>query len=178
MTKLLVLLGFIVAFGAGWVSSGAWRLPHPGGPGERGPKDNNRGGWLAQQLELTPEQQKQLDQIWSEVGGRGRREDPSKRSELRKERDAKILSLIHPEDRAAYDKAIKDYNDKNEGIEQEWKKTFQRAVEKTREMLTQTQREKYDKMMSRQNWDGGPRDRGRASTRPATAPTTGSLATQ
>jgi len=167
MTKLLLLFGFIVAFGAGWMSSGTWSAPHPAAAVEQ-PHKGSRGSWLVQQLELTPDQQKRMDAIWSEVGGRGRREDPSKKGELRKERDIAILNLIRPEDRAAYDRVMGEYNDKTGAIEQEWKKTFQRAVEKTREMLTPPQREKYDSLMSRQGWDGGPRDRGRPSTRPAT----------
>jgi Spy/CpxP family protein refolding chaperone len=170
MTRILVLIGFVIAFGAGWMASGTWHPPHPGGPGEQPPK-GNRGSWLVQQLELTPDQQKQMDQIWSELGGRGgHREDPAKRGELRKERDLAILALIRPEDRAAYDRVMKEYNEKNEAIDQEWKKAFQRAVERTREMLTPQQREKYDKLMSRQGWDGGPRDRGRPPTRPTSNP--------
>ena len=167
MTKLLIVFGFMIAFVAGWMSANTWRhVPASGNdPQHRG---GGRESWLAQQLELTPEQQKQMDQIWSEVGGRGRREDPSKRGELRKSRDAAIAALVRPEDRAAYDRIIQDYNTSNEAMETEWRKTFQQAVEKTKEILTPSQRTKYDQLMSR--WENGPRDRGRASSRPITNP--------
>lgn len=171
MTRLFLVIGFLVAFGAGWMSAHTWRAePHAGptDPQHRSGPGGGRGSWLAQQLELTPEQQKQMDQIWSELGGRGRREDPAKRNELRKARDAAISALIRGEDRAAYDKVIADYNANIAAIETEWKKNFQQAVEKTREILTPAQRTKYEQLMSR--WENGGRERGRPSSRPTTNP--------
>jgi len=167
MTKLLVMLGFVVAFGAGWMSATTWRHT-PASANDPQHRGGGRESWLVQQLELTPEQQKQMDQIWSEVSGRGRREDPSKRNELRKSRDAAIAALVRPEDRAAYEKIITDYNASNEALEAEWRKTFQHAVERTKEILTPAQRTKYDQLMSR--WENAPRDRGKASSHPTTSP--------
>lgn len=168
MTKLLVVIGFVVAFGAGWMSANTWRPAAPGSNDRERREGGGRGSWLAQQLELSPEQQKQMDQIWSEVGGRGRREDPSKRNELRKARDASIAALVRESDREAYDRIIADYNSRTEALEAEWKKTFQQAVEKTKEILTPAQRTKYEQLMSR--WENGPRDRGKPSPKPTTQP--------
>lgn len=168
MTRLFVVIGFLVAFGAGWMSAYTWRPAAHNGPEPQHRSGGGRGSWLAQQLELSPEQQKQMDQIWSEVGGRGRREDPAKRNELRKTRDASISALIRSEDRAAYDKVLSDYTAKIEAMETEWKKAFQQAVERTKEILTPAQRTKYEQLMSR--WENGGRERGRASSRPTTNP--------
>lgn len=173
MTKLIVMIGFVVAFAAGWMAGANWSPTLPAQSAEeRKEGRSGRGSWLAEKLSLSAEQQKQLDEIWSEISRKGGREEMSKRYELRRERDAAIAALIRLEDMGAYDQVLKQYHEKTESLEGEWRATYQRAVERTKEILTPEQRAKYEEMLSRQGWEGGPRDRGRASatTRPATGP--------
>src|SRR5688572_13152366 len=77
----------------------------PGRPGDRGP-----GGWLAAELDLTPEQHKQLDAIWSELAERGRNRDHGgRRRAMRNERDLAVAALIAPERWGEYEEIIDDF---------------------------------------------------------------------
>lgn len=167
MTRLIVLIGFLLAFCAG-LAVGLTRpvtaapvIEAPGGRPEGG-----RRGWLAQQLELSPLQQEQLDEIWSETARRGRHEQFERRRRLRRERDEAIAALIRDEDRPAYEAILREHDERAAELEAEWRESFRAAVERTRALLTPEQREKYQALMDRQGWGGG-EDRGRSTTRPA-----------
>src|SRR5437868_3006360 len=102
-TKLMVLAGFCVAFAAGVVAgmsgrdllrpanaapSGATPTTGPGGPHHGG--SGGGPGWLAKELNLSPEQQEQMRQIWSETARRGRGERDEQRRQYRKDREDAI----------------------------------------------------------------------------------------
>ncbi len=160
MTRALVIVGFLVSLAAGVtvglsVSERAHHEPPPkpvGGPGD-GPRERGGGGWLAQQLSLTPEQQTQLDAIWSEVARHGGREQWSERSRLRKERDEAIAALIAPERQPEYEQIHRQYDERVEAMEAQWRGNFQQAVEKTKAILTPEQREKYEAILARHDRD-------------------------
>ncbi len=151
MTKMIVITGFVIAFSAGLMSGIAWK-GHPGARPHQGPE--SRESWIADQLKLSPEQQKQMKDIWSEVGGR--RESWDRRNQLRKERDEALASLIRPEDKPEYDRIIAESKQKQDAVEAEGKKAFQQAVEKTKAILNAEQLKKYEEVLSR-----GPGGRGR-----------------
>ncbi len=162
MTRLIVFVGFIVAFAAG-LMVGINRQPAaPQAPGEKRP---DRGSWLADQLQLTPEQQERMSEIW-EGARRGGHQQGDRRRELRDARDKAIADLVRPEDRAAYEQALRDYEKGAEALEAEWKSAFQQSVERTRAILTPEQRDKYETIMARREAEGL-RGRGRP---PARAP--------
>lgn len=144
MTRMIVITGFIIAFGAGLMSGIVWKSYGPGGhkPDKRDPQS-----WIAEQLGLNPEQQKQMKEIWSGFGGR--RDNWQKREQIRRERDEAIASLIRPEDMAAYDQILEAARQKTEALETEGKERFQEAVEKTKAILTEEQRKKYEELLSR-----------------------------
>lgn len=191
MTRVLVIVGFLVSLAAGLtvglsVSDRVHEPPpprpedrHPGpspGPGPQPQESRDRrgpgspGSWLAQQLDLSTDQQQQLDAIWSEVARDRGREQWDMRSKLRKERDDAIAALI-PEDRKAeYERIHSDYDARVEDMESQWRSRFQQAVEKTKAILTPDQREKYDAILARHDRDrgsspGGPGSRDRKSRR-------------
>src|SRR5438874_12128139 len=97
-TKLLILVGFLVAFAAGLVvgvqKGRSLSLATPGAPNEPTTRPTTRtsrhGGMLAKELNLTPEQQEQLNQIWSETLRRGGHERDEQRRQYRSERDAAL----------------------------------------------------------------------------------------
>lgn len=166
-TKLIVAIGFLVAFSAGLVvgikqrpSGGVSSVSPTTGPttrqgGFRGPR-----GFLHRELNLTAEQQEQMKQIWSQVASRGGREQDEQRRQYRKERDEALLALVREEDRAAYDAIIQKYQGRIASMEQEFRETFERAVKQTEAILTPEQRVKYEEIRRRnQQWDGerGPR---------------------
>jgi Spy/CpxP family protein refolding chaperone len=160
MTKIIVIIGFMVSFAAGLVVGiSAHRPPlmptmPPGPRPDRGP-----GGWLTRELKLNPDQQEQMRQIWSEVAHRGGREQDERRAQLRRERDEAIAALIHPEDLGAYDQVLKHYSDQLAVLDKEWRDAFDAAVKKTESILTAEQLAKYQELRKQRQppWEGGRR---------------------
>ncbi|GIW76863.1 MAG: hypothetical protein KatS3mg104_1926 [Phycisphaerae bacterium] len=144
MTRMIVITGFIIAFGAGLMSGIVLKSYGPGAPK---PDKRDPQSWIAEQLELNPEQQKRLKEIWSGFGGR--RDNWQKREQIRRERDEAIANLIRPEDMSAYDQILEIARQKTEALEAEGKARFQEAVEKTKAFLTEKQRKKYEELLSR-----------------------------
>ncbi len=162
MTKMIVITGFIIAFSAGVMSGIVWTNQGHGKPGDD--RHESRESWLTDQLSLTPDQQKQMKEIWSSLGG-GRRESWEKRNQIRKERDEAISNLIDSSNKDAYEKIIEASKQKQDALDAEGKKAFQIAVEKTKLILNAEQRVKYDEFLSRQPAPG--RDRDRNTTKPS-----------
>lgn len=184
-TKLIVLVAFTLAFLAGLtvgrrtprddaqLSAAAAEtvLNSP----TTAPSRGNRNSWLAAQLNLSADQQEQLKKIWSDVARRGsardgQQEDP--RRKLRRERDEAIAALVRPEDRAAYDRIQTTYTQQSDALEQQWQASYQNAVERTKAVLTDEQRAKYESILKNNQWSGGQpprRDRDR-TTQPTTRP--------
>ncbi len=170
MTRLVVIIGFVVSFAAGLAVGHRWLHREPPKPDRPGP-----GGWLAAELKLTPEQSRQLDEIWSETARRGGPDRDERRGRLYRERDEAIVALIRPEDRPKYEAIQKEHAEQVETLGQEWRKSFDTAVARTKEILTPEQRVRYEALMSRHE---GPRDghdsRGgrdwRRGSRPADGP--------
>lgn len=164
MTRLAVLLGFAVSFSAG-LMVGLVSERGPTRPHDKPPRD--RSSWLAEQLKLTPEQVRQMQEIWSETARRGGREQGERRQHLRRQRDEAIAALVPEARRPDYERILNEFAAANEAIENEWRGSFDRAVARTKEILTPEQRERYEQLLSRQGWDGsGPGPRGRPSSRP------------
>src|SRR5690348_1714870 len=108
-TKLLILAGFLVAFAAGLVVGVQNRqiaaLSRPGSAGSPAVPTtgsatrpaHHHGGMLTEALGLSPDQQTQLNAIWSAIASQGRERDEARR-QSRKERDDAIVALIHSDD--------------------------------------------------------------------------------
>jgi Spy/CpxP family protein refolding chaperone len=182
MTKLVVLIGFCVAFAAGLtVGISRGRMQHQQSNVNAPPTTHpSHRGFLTAELNLTPEQQTQLSTIWSDVAHGGRNEQDKQRQQLREQRDAEILALIPAQDKEKYEKAVSDYREQTSAMDREMRARFQDAVEKTKGILTPEQRAKYEEILSRHQFGGpggpgrGERGRDRETTRrsaPATQPT-------
>jgi Spy/CpxP family protein refolding chaperone len=181
MTKLIVILGFVIAFAAGLVMGVNMRtrdgvsaaLPTTR-PMDRG----DRGGMLTKELNLTPQQQEQMKQIWSEVVRHGGHDQDDRRNQFRKERDDAISSLIKPEDRTKFDEIKTNYSEQMSSLEKDRRAAFDNAVKQTKEILTPEQRVKYEVFLKQHQppFDRGGRDRDnrrgedRATSRPASQP--------
>jgi Spy/CpxP family protein refolding chaperone len=165
MTRIVLVIGFIVAFSAGLVcglavrghevqaSPAATSRPvAPGGP----------GGLLATELALTPEQREQMKRIWGENARTLRHQQDQRRTQARKERDEAIAALVRPEDRERYDRVLRTHTERQAEIERELRASWQNGVEETRMILTPEQRTKYDEFLKRREADrAGGRDRDR-----------------
>lgn len=159
MTRLMVMMGFLVAFGAG-LTVGMRMQPTP--PAVSGPttRPTTRGSsWLVAELDLTSEQQEQMRQIWSETVGRGRRQVEEQRRQLRQERDRAIEELFGEELKPKYEQILRDYAQRNSELDRQWRSMYQEAVERTRQILTDEQRARYDQLRLHEPDRGGREDR-------------------
>ncbi|MBP7933393.1 MAG: Spy/CpxP family protein refolding chaperone [Phycisphaerae bacterium] len=180
MTRLTVVIGFLVAFIAG-LMVGMERRPAPSTawPASTQPSRPPRGWWAAE-LNLTSTQQEQMRQIWLEAARFGGREQEERRRQYRQARDNAIVALIRPEDAAKHEQILKDYAEQTAALDREWRNSYDQAVERTKSILTPEQREQYEMFLKRHppgptgrgEWDRGPRGdrdkggRGREHGRP------------
>lgn len=174
MARFLIVICFLLAFAAGLTVG----IQSPHQAAVQSPPPPERGGWLATELNLTPEQQEQMRKIWSETARRGGRERDEHRRRLYRQRDEEIAALIRPEDRAKYEAVLQNHAERLAALDAEWKSAFEASVARTREILTPQQRVKYDEFLQRHRrdreergergeWgDRGPRDRRRGMSGP------------
>lgn len=164
MAKIMVVVGFLVAFAAGLTiglesrqtSVAAPALP-PEGTTKPSTRQGRGPGWLESELKLSAEQKKQMDKIWSELArGGGREEMDRRRRQFREERDQAILALVKPDDKPTYDAILQNYRDQQQSLEREMRANFENAVKQTNEILTVDQQAKYKELLSRHR----PSDRG------------------
>jgi Spy/CpxP family protein refolding chaperone len=153
--KLFIIACFLFAFGAGSVV-GVWASGRAGERSRHGPPR------LTQELGLTPEQTKKMQEIWSGVMRSVGPGDTDQRRVLRDERDAAVLALLTPQQKAAYDKLMQDYSQKMGQLAQERRRAFEAAVERTKQMLNDEQRHKYEDLLKKREaeWRAGPASRG------------------
>jgi Spy/CpxP family protein refolding chaperone len=168
MTKLVVALGFCIAFAAGMVvgmtqakrAMVATTVNNPPTTQRGGHRGGSPGGFLAAELNLTPQQQQQMERIWSETAQRNREESDKRRTTLRTQRDEAIAVLIGPELMGKYDEILKHYRDQQADLDREMRANFESAVKQTEEILTPEQQSKYKALLSRHQFRGPGPDRG------------------
>jgi len=166
MTKYVTIAGFLIAFAAGLVVGFEVRrqTAQANAPAATRP---SRHGFLTAELNLSPEQQEQMKAIWSEAAHRGGREQDERRRQYRKERDDAIAALIRPDDKPRFEAAGKLYTERMAGMEKEWRASFAAAVEKTKQILTPEQRQKYEDLLKKQEAERVARDAEREKSREA-----------
>lgn len=169
MSKVVVILGFLVSFAAGLTVG--WRViprtatilagasgearPSRGGASSQsrssgGFQDRGPTGWLTAVLKLSTDQQEKMKQIWSETAHEGRREREERRQSLKRERDESVKSLMAETGRKGdFDKINETYQSGLTELDNEWKAKYQAAVERTKAILTDEQRKKYEEILSR-----------------------------
>jgi len=151
-TKALLIAAFAVTFAAGaavgWLVSGG-RHPH------RGPS------WLAAELDLTNAQREQMRQIWSDGMREAVRNRWDQRKILMEQRDQAVAALLTDDQRPKYESILQDYETRKEKLEQERGLAFERAVERTKQILTPEQAAKYEQLLkSRSDHGRGGKRRG------------------
>ena len=101
---------------------------------------------LVEELALTPDQQRQMRRIWEDV--RRQVQDCFHRaSNLQKQRDDEIAKLLNEEQKAQFEKIAKRFREVDLTITEEREQIFNAAINETRRLLTDDQREKYDRIL-------------------------------
>ena len=164
MTKYVTIAGFLIAFAAGLVVGLEVRRQAAAANSPAATRPS-RHGFLTAELNLSPEQQEQMKVIWSDTAHRGGREQDERRRQYRKDRDDAIAALIRPDDKPKFEAAGKMYADRMSGMEKEWRASFTAAVEKTKQILTPEQRQKYEDLLKKQEAERIARDAEREKMR-------------
>lgn len=149
-TRLLLTVCFCAAFAAGVAAGLAWPRRHGRPP---------RGSLIANELGLTAEQREHMRQIWSGAMDALRGQHSKQRRELREQRDAAIVGLLTQEQKVRYDRIRSEYEAEMEAIGKAREAAFEDAVERTKQILTEPQRKKYEEMLKkrrpgRRHWGG------------------------
>lgn len=139
-TKIVILAAFVLVMGAGVVVGRLWtRLPHAAAPEGKSPS------WLADQLDLTPQQRQQMDGIWAETKQKVEQKSERRRA-LDQERDQAIADLLGPEQWAAYGRLVDEFRAKRNEADKERSMLIRDADERSRALLGEAQRQKWDQM--------------------------------
>jgi Spy/CpxP family protein refolding chaperone len=185
MSKVVVILGFLVSFAAGLTVG--WRvMPHPtpssavddskppqfggkNGPQNRpsgGNRDQGPTGWLTAVLKLSVDQQEKMKEIWSATAHEGRKDREERRQALKKTREESVTNLMAESGRKTdFDKIDQDFKKGLSDLDAEWKAKFQAAVEQTKAILTDEQRTKYEEILKRHASGPQPGPRGENTER-------------
>jgi hypothetical protein len=118
MTKIVVIVGFVVAFAAGLMVGMDSHRPGAASPTTK----PSYPSWLVAELNLTTKQQEEMHKIWSDTAKKGRHEQDEARRQLRRERDEAIAALVRPEDYGRYDQILKTYNDQMDALDRQARK--------------------------------------------------------
>jgi Spy/CpxP family protein refolding chaperone len=121
--------------------------------GRRALRANQFQSVLVEELDLTPDQRRQIQQVWSEVA---ERHTPVPMEEIEKadaERWQAIDQLLTPQQRTQFAQIQQRFEDRMHGLDQGNRARMARAEEQTRQLLTPPQREKYDRLLARPTHD-------------------------
>lgn len=144
MTKarLIFLMCFLAAFGAGTCVGLLY---------QRTPAKAAHDDWLAD-LNLTSEQRDKMKAIWTETmkatDWQAQRE---KREAARKERDEALRGLATGEQKERLEGILSAYQKKMDAIAQESGKARDDAYERTKALLTESQRVMYDELRKKRS---------------------------
>ncbi len=173
-TKVIIAIAFVLALGAGVAVGmlGARNMPTHRG----------RSSWLTEELHLSADQQKQMQEIWSNVlRGKGREHMEQVRA-LQQQREGEIVALLTAEQKARYEQINQQFDQRVQEFARQRDEAFEQAVEKTKQILGDSQRQKYDELLKKMRTDraerrgpGGPggglgappRGHGRPGTAPS-----------
>lgn len=150
--RMIVLLLFVVAFGAGLTAGRLWSKQHAPPPHSRGPSG------LAAELGLSDEQREKMIAIWDQVNHSGF-DEWRQRRELQRQRNDAIAALVPAEQHAQLETINENYSQQVSDLFARRRERFAQAVEETKAILNDQQRVKYEAILARREQER--RDRGR-----------------
>ena len=152
--KATLFVAFVLALSAGMVLgfAAARRVDAPA-PALGKPAEPQRSSWLSEQLALTPAQSEQIRSIWQQGMSEQGRANSERRRALEKERDGVLLGLLTTEQREEYDRLMKQYDGQLAELGRERERLKQEAIERTKQVLTEGQRKKYEELIKERERD-------------------------
>lgn len=117
--------------------------------GRRALQPNRFQSVLVEELDLTPDQRHEIQQIWSKVA---ENHTPVSMAEIEKadaERWQAIDQLFTPQQRTQYAQIQQRFEARMQALDQGNRTRAARAEEQTKQLLTPAQREKYERILAR-----------------------------
>ena len=125
---------------------------------------------LVQELNLSPEQRDRMREIWEGVRG-DVHETFADAQRLQRQRDDALVALLTDEQKAQFEKISQDFKNQFDDLARKRDKVFQSAVERTRQLLNDEQRQRYDAILKTSvGPDGRPHEPGLPPPPPTTTP--------
>jgi Spy/CpxP family protein refolding chaperone len=121
--------------------------------GRRAFQRNKFQSVLVEELDLTPDQRRKIQQIWDKVA---ENHSPVPMAEIQKadaERWEAIDQLFTPRQRAQYAQIQQRFESRLQEFDQGNRARMARAEEQTKQLLTPAQREKYERLLARPTHD-------------------------
>ncbi len=127
--------------------------------------------WFDEQLNLSTDQKKQMDSIWSDTRQKMEKLFERQRG-LEADRDKQIKDLLTEEQRTKYDAIRNSYREKRDEFEKDFSALRADADKRSRALLNDTQLKRWDELQKAREGHrrGGPRGPRGASTKPTTEP--------
>ena len=149
--KLILIVAFVVTLAAGVALGFTLRslTHHRARPSAVAPSDPAAPPPHSHfpDLNLTAEQKTKMDEIWNAVMRNSRKLQEEQRQEFQKQREEAVRAILTAEQQVQYDAVLKDYAHKMEELRKAREKLFQEAVEKTKPILDEAQRKKYEEWL-------------------------------
>jgi hypothetical protein len=101
---------------------------------------------LADELGLRYDQREAMREIWEGVRGKVHKSFEDAQS-LQKERDEAMVALLNDEQRQKFARISKDYANRFDALTKNRDATFDQAVEKTKKILDDSQRLRYEEIL-------------------------------
>lgn len=148
-TRAIFVAAFALAL-LGGVAAGVLVARYLARPAEPTPTANAS---LSEELQLTPAQQDQMRQIWQ--GMRNTANDCYEQAQsIERARQDAYMKLLTEEQKKQYEKIHQDYQDRFTALTARRQDAFAQAVAQTKKLLNETQRHRYEAILSRRLGQG------------------------
>lgn len=127
---------------------------------------------LTEELQLTDAQRDQIRLIWEHMG-QVADESYHQAEWINQQRDQELMKILSPAQQKQYEKIHQDYVDRYSAVSSRRQAAFKEAVAKTKELLNDSQRKRYDAILADRLGRGT--GEGDGMSLPRTAPTAPSL---
>lgn len=101
---------------------------------------------LADALDLSGQQREEMRKVWEDVRATVRQSFENAEG-LQRQRDEAVLSMLSDDQKQKFSKITQEYSEKFDQLRAGRDRTFAEAVDKTRMLLNDSQRKKYDDML-------------------------------
>jgi len=140
--KVLLLVLVVLVLGAGvTVGRLSARLPEETAPR----RSSGSLPWVKEQLNLSTQQEQQMDQIWAEAKARMTKTFEDQQA-LDRQRTEEVNDLLTPDQRVKYQAVMDQFHAQREALDKQRGQLIHDAVLKSKELLNDEQKTKWDEL--------------------------------